>query len=155
MEMIIEFEIEKSDDILISFFKKNRWPVSEIIRKPQGDKLYFSRNTLYYDNAHRLLWQAVILPDGDFLFYEENKKEFNLQVKKAQKDKIELEGVFTPSPELIGIAHGACQLGTVVLRTISDSTELSNMKKIETPLEKFNKYFILKESMEIRFKNQL
>lgn len=148
----LEFEIDSSNQKLIEFFKVKRWAISNFSRKSEIGKLFLSRNTLHYDNFHKLLWQAIVLPCGDFIFYDENKKEFDLQVKKSKKNKIELKSGFTPSPELISIVQGAFKFGTIILRTIGDNTEFNKYKKIELVIEDFNKNLFLKQSMEICFK---
>lgn len=152
--MIIEFEIDSTNNEQVSFLKNSRWSSSEIIRKFPNNKLFFSKNTLHYNNADKLLCRTVIFPEGTILSYEENSKKFNLQVKNAQKNNIKLQGGYTPSTELVHVVHNLCLLGNVVLRIIGDNTDLNNMEKIELNFEKFDKYFFISEDMEILFINK-
>nr|DAS81997.1 MAG TPA: hypothetical protein [Inoviridae sp.] len=52
-----------------------------------------------------------------------------------------MQGVYTPSTELVHVVHNLCLLGNVVLRIIGDNTDLNNIEKIELNFEKFDKYF--------------
>lgn len=149
--MVIEFEVNSSNHAQISFLKKHRWSNSKIIRKVNGGKLYFSKNTQHYDNADSLLRRILILPDGTLLSFEESPKKFNLLVKNSKKSKAELKGIYVPSFELIDMVRNICSLGCAVLRTIGDKTDLGCMEKFEICFEQFNKSFSIRESMEIKF----
>lgn len=150
--MIIEFEVDTSNERIIDFFKRKRWPVSEIFRKSIKNKIFFSKNTLHYDNFRRLLRQAVILEDGSFISNSENIKHFNKKVKFAQKNGMELHGGYTPSSELIEIVYEAVNLGDVILRIIDDDTDIEKMEVLCLPVVQFNEQYFLHESTEIRFK---
>lgn len=65
-----------------------------------------------------------------------------------------MQGVYTPSTELVHVVHNLCLLGNVVLRIIGDNTDLNNIEKIELNFEKFDKYFFISEDMEIVFINR-
>ena len=109
---------------------------------------------LVYDNYRNLTDQIITLPDGTHLFRSDSPKNFDKAARDANKSnqsKASLSGGDTPSPELISIVTEAHRLGKFVLRIIHDDTVLMSMDKYHIPITQFDKYFLLKGSMEIRF----
>lgn len=149
--MIIEFEVSENDKELICFFKRKRWPDSKIIRPSQAGAVFFAKNMLVYDNYQQLTDQAIILSDRTYIFRSDNPKNFDKAVREAKKNKVCLSGGSTPSSELISIVKEAYCLGKFVLRLIHDDTALASMAKYSMPIGQFDKYFLLQDSMEIRF----